>query len=933
MTGSPLTAFRLAARIAGREAWQARVQSVLVILLVLVPVAVTTAILTVAESGVPTREETAAIWLGANAQASLEVVSSPDESLTQDAISPDDWTVARDESGDRLHSDPRADDWLTPAQLLPAGTTIVPISESFAGVVAETATGQGRLVYVEGEVWHPSLDGAFRITSGRAPAGAGEVLVTDSSLARLGAQLGDTMSVREPSEVMLTIVGTVDDATRPDAVNAIYAAPGTLPAAMTQLYAQRFVLPELALTWDEVQELNRSGIVVLSRAVLADPPARSYRQAYDPREASFGLVLAVGLFSGFAIIVLAGAAFTIGARRRQRSLALLSSVGASRGTIFRVVTSDGLVLGTVGAASGVAAGIGAAFIWLSVGDDGNRLAFPGFHLNPAVLVLVAVVAVAVSLLAALAPAIAASRIDALQAMRSADRPPSRARRPHLVGLPLLLTGIAAMVICGALFSTTPLAQGKANPGLETNVLLTFAGGILGLVVALAGAALTIPLLLRALRGALARAALPARLAAHDIASDLRRTAPIAVVILLMVALATVTVATTAHLEQRIRSTAVIEALPGRVAVALAGPSTTEQTPDEAADIATEARDILERTLDVAELRILQRPAQDWTPLFGDGDLAYIHAVPAEDALCPLSDGSAFSGQAQYQAALDDPRCGADATSLRVLFTGYGLTTPSILIGSADDLEFVIDSPLDAEQRTLLDDGGALAFWPQLVTEDGTVTVATESLQNGQLTREDTSTLPAQALDDGKRLWHHIFITPDTATSIGLTPVDGYALATLHTAPTQAQRDAAWAELNALVPGIAQVGLVRDPTAEPQRVALNALVLASAIAVAAGLLAVGLGWIEGRCERRTLWTLGASPATVRLAQGAQTGLLAGAAALLGIVIGLVPAIAFFGATDIGFDPPWAVVLGGLFGLPLLLALVTASLPLENSRERP
>jgi predicted lysophospholipase L1 biosynthesis ABC-type transport system permease subunit len=143
-------------------------------------------------------------------------------------------------------------------------------------------------------------------------------------------------------------------------------------------------------------------------------------------------------------------------------------------------------------------------------------------------------------------------------------------------------------------------------------------------------------------------------------------------------------------------------------------------------------------------------------------------------------------------------------------------------------------------------------------------------------------------------------------------------------------DPAWAELNALVPGIGQVGLVRDPTAEPRLTAATTLALAFGITLAAGFLALGLGWVEGRLERRTLWTLGASPTTIHLAQAGQVWLLTTIAALLGTVIGLFPVIALLRATDTGFEPAWTTILTTTIGFPLVLAAIAALIPMRTAK---
>ena len=65
-----------------------------------------------------------------------------------------------------------------------------------------------------------------------------------------------------------------------------------------------------------------------------------------------GVVMAL-----LAIGLIVGAAFAVGARRSQRDLEVVSRSGASRRQLSLIVVTQGLVLGLLGASSGVVLGL------------------------------------------------------------------------------------------------------------------------------------------------------------------------------------------------------------------------------------------------------------------------------------------------------------------------------------------------------------------------------------------------------------------------------------------------------------------------------------------------------------------------------------------------------------------------------------------------
>jgi putative ABC transport system permease protein len=116
--------------------------------------------------------------------------------------------------------------------------------------------------------------------------------------------------------------------------------------------------------------LVQSSLLLLISAATADPPpglSAAERMAVTDNltaaVAVLGIVLGIAVFlAGF--IISSTFAFTVAQRRRE--LALLRLVGAARGQVRRLLLGEALVLGLLGAAAGVPAGLGAMWVqtWL-----------------------------------------------------------------------------------------------------------------------------------------------------------------------------------------------------------------------------------------------------------------------------------------------------------------------------------------------------------------------------------------------------------------------------------------------------------------------------------------------------------------------------------------------------------------------------------------
>jgi putative ABC transport system permease protein len=97
---------------------------------------------------------------------------------------------------------------------------------------------------------------------------------------------------------------------------------------------------------------------------------------------------------------------------RTRELGMLRAVGMTRRQVRRMIRHESIITALLGAAMGIAAGLGIAAILASAfADEGLTFAVPAGS-----LVAFAVVAIAAGVLAAIAPARRAARMDVLTAL-------------------------------------------------------------------------------------------------------------------------------------------------------------------------------------------------------------------------------------------------------------------------------------------------------------------------------------------------------------------------------------------------------------------------------------------------------------------------------------------------------------------------------------
>ncbi len=133
-----------------------------------------------------------------------------------------------------------------------------------------------------------------------------------------------------------------------------------------------------------------------------------------------GILAAVVVVAGISLVY---NSFAISVAERTRQFGLLSSLGASRRQLRRTVFTEALIIGAIGVPAGIALGLAGCFVVFTLLGEGIAALSGGTEahvvVSPVALAISALLGLAVLLASAWIPAIRASRVSAIDAIRQA----------------------------------------------------------------------------------------------------------------------------------------------------------------------------------------------------------------------------------------------------------------------------------------------------------------------------------------------------------------------------------------------------------------------------------------------------------------------------------------------------------------------------------
>jgi putative ABC transport system permease protein len=870
-----VTGWRAALRVARREARRARGRSALVVAMIALPVALLGFAAVNYDSYTLTAHERADRLMG---QAQAVVIWPYGGQVYQDPTE----EVFFPAGASSQPAEPTRERVLS---VLPPGTTAI---RDLAGRLSvHTAAGVGVLDARMLDYADPLARGILRPLAGRAPQNAEEVALTPVAARRIGTGVGGTVRTADGTRAF-HVVGMVEDpgdlslatiVLRPGAVE-----PRTLGSDPRR---QRWLVATPApVTWAEVKQLNTRGLVAFSRYVLAHPPSQAER--YDQlrvnrngaaEQAATLLVAGMGLLE---IVLLAGPAFAVGARRRQRDLALVAAAGGTPAQVRRIVLADGVVLGAVAAGVGVALGVAAAWAGGPLIQDHLAHSRPGgFRVFPVALAVLAGLSVVTGLLAALVPAWISSRQDVVAAL-AGRRGITRSRRRWPIAGTVLAGaggGIAAFGVAG---------MGDFGPkGDVAGFMIIFAG----LALLELGLVLATP----AIVGLVARAGrwlpLAPRIALRDTSRNRTAAAPAISAVMAAVVGSIVVGVMIAAVNARESDGTRTLSLPGDVYLydtggGRGGPLSSQ------APVSADAVAALRATLPVDKIHEIRLATCDGVDCFITPRLTAAFACPYAPWILQR-----MPTAAEQQAARHDPLC-RGVGDLYCYFGGICSNNGMVIVLDPAAVGAVLHlPPEDAAAAAAALRDGAVVVDDLRYLVNGRVTINRETSSPDRSRGSQVMTARGWALPHRPRAPITV-MTATTAGSLGLSANPLVVMATTTRLPTVDEEDRLQAAIGT------RTGARVERPYRPDNPALVVLaIVAGVIALGAAAIATGLAAADGRAALGTLAAVGASPRIRRALSLSQAGVIAGLGSLLGVAAGLGAATAVLGALNQRIADAW------------------------------
>jgi lipoprotein-releasing system permease protein len=339
-----------------------------------------------------------------------------------------------------------------PGGRLPDWQRLAREAERMPGVVSARPLVEGRLMMSSRGAVAPALVRGLPIESLRAPAFEESIVAGTAQIGAeggevvLGAGLAQRVGAIPGSAVELIRVEEKDGEI--DVRPTSYRVAGVIETRAEEIDAAAVLMP-----LEEAQALLGLGGAVTSIALRTDHPEQSdlilaplaerlgrgaTLQTWKTLNASLFQALAldeIGMFIVLSIIVLVSAfnilsALVMLVRAKTRDIAILRTMGASRGSMLRIFVSLGTAIGALGAVAGLALGLLFIQFRQEIGIRINAATGPTSGaateflvglpaiVEPLEIVGVVFFSLLLSFLATLYPAFTAARTDPVQVLRN-----------------------------------------------------------------------------------------------------------------------------------------------------------------------------------------------------------------------------------------------------------------------------------------------------------------------------------------------------------------------------------------------------------------------------------------------------------------------------------------------------------------------------------
>ncbi|NKZ07687.1 ABC transporter permease [Actinomadura latina] len=319
----------------------------------------------------------------------------------------------------------------------------------------------------------------YHLVSGRAPRAADEVVVNKMFADEGNLKVGDRTAVLTPQKVPVTVVG-ISRFGDEDAFGETSFTAFSLAGARQYVAKGTDRISGVAVRADGgvgQRELASRIEPVLPAGTEAVTGKAQVEEGMSLVESGFLRVFRIVLaaFGGVALLVAAFSihnTFAITMAQRTRESALLRALGAGRRQVVTIVGFEALVVGGAATAAGLAGGLGFAALLRQLFTQFRiGIAMEGLTVAATSVLIAVPVGLLVTLVAALGPALKASRVPPLAALREVAAEASRPSETRLIVGGVFAAVAAGTVVFGAVTGQMAMAAAGALVTVVAMVVL------------------------------------------------------------------------------------------------------------------------------------------------------------------------------------------------------------------------------------------------------------------------------------------------------------------------------------------------------------------------------------------------------------------------------------------------------------------------------
>jgi putative ABC transport system permease protein len=290
---------------------------------------------------------------------------------------------------------------------------------------------------------------------GGPPTADDEVVIDKASADDEGFEVGDTVEIagkEAAKEYTLVGIATLGDV---DSFGGATIAELTLPEAqrVTGKVGKLDVINVAADSGTSPEQLVANLTAVLPDTVEAETGEQDTQSQKDDVGEFIGfLKTALLIFAGVALFVAAFLifnTFSITVAQRTREFAMLRTLGANRRQILSSVVLEAFITGFAAALIGLGLGIGFSSVIGSLFEAiGIDLPNTGTVIEARTIIVSLILGTGLTVLAALLPALRATRVPPVSGLRDGAVPPTQSERHkrNIAAVVLLVAGLAMMVL-------------------------------------------------------------------------------------------------------------------------------------------------------------------------------------------------------------------------------------------------------------------------------------------------------------------------------------------------------------------------------------------------------------------------------------------------------------------------------------------------------